>query len=103
MALNRQDSLYTRNDLAQHGYHPCKYSVGLWRHTTQPTKFCLCVDDFRVKYFSKADATRRIETDGKETQDEDDQGLRGQEDLAIHRGSDANSQQKSDDTSDLIL
>jgi hypothetical protein len=27
-----------------------------WQHDTRPTKFCLCVDDFGVKYFSTADA-----------------------------------------------
>jgi hypothetical protein len=44
------------NQLAPHGYHPCPYTTGLWEHDTRPTKFCLCVDDFGVKYFSTADA-----------------------------------------------
>lgn len=44
------------NNLAPHGYTPCKYSLGLWTHNTRPTKFCLCVDDFGVKYYSKSDA-----------------------------------------------
>ena len=43
-------------NLAPHGYTPCKYSLGLWTHKTRPTKFCLCVDDFGVKYFSQDDA-----------------------------------------------
>jgi hypothetical protein len=43
-------------NLAPYGYSPCKYSLGLWTHKTRKTKFCLCVDDFGVKYFSKADA-----------------------------------------------
>ena len=30
--------------------------AGLWEHDTRPTKFCLRVDDFWVKYFSTADA-----------------------------------------------
>ena len=47
-------------DLAPHGYHPCKYSLGLWYHDTLPTKFCLCVDDFGVKYFAKQDAEHLI-------------------------------------------
>jgi len=38
-----------------YGYHPCKYSLGLWKHETRPTVFCLCVDDFGVKYFSEDD------------------------------------------------
>ena len=44
------------NQLAPYGYHPCPYTTGLWNHETRPTKFCLCVDDFGVNYFSKADA-----------------------------------------------
>jgi hypothetical protein len=44
------------NNLAPYGYKPCKYSLGLWTHSTRRTKFCLCVDDFGVKYFSKSDA-----------------------------------------------
>ena len=44
------------NQLAPYGYHPCPYTTGLWDHKTRPTKFGLCVDDFCVKYFSKADA-----------------------------------------------
>jgi hypothetical protein len=42
--------------LAPYGYHPCPYTTGLWHHDTRPTKFCLCVDDFGVKYFSQQDA-----------------------------------------------
>jgi hypothetical protein len=42
--------------LAPYGYHPCPYTTGLWQHDTRPTKFCLCVDDFGVKYFSQSDA-----------------------------------------------
>ncbi len=44
------------NQLAPYGYRPCPYTTGLWEHTTRRTKFCLCVDDFGVKYFSTADA-----------------------------------------------
>ena len=32
--------------LKPYGYYPEKHSVGLWSHTTKPTKFCLRVDDF---------------------------------------------------------
>ena len=39
--------------LAPYGYHPCKYSLGLWKHETRKTVFCLCVDDFGVKYFNE--------------------------------------------------
>ena len=42
--------------LKPHGYHTCPETTGLWRHKTRRTNFCLCVDDFGVKYFSKDDA-----------------------------------------------
>ena len=35
--------------------------MSLWTHTTRRTKFCLCVDDFGVKYFSKEDALHLID------------------------------------------
>ena len=41
--------------LAPFGYHPIP-NTNFWRHETRPTIFCLCVDDFGVKYFSKEDA-----------------------------------------------
>ena len=44
------------NQLAPHGYRPCPFTTGLWRHDTRPTVFCLCVDDFGIKYFNKSDA-----------------------------------------------
>ena len=50
------------NQLAPYGYHPCLYTTGLWDHETRPTKFCLCVDDFGVKYFSKADADHLLDS-----------------------------------------
>ena len=42
--------------LAKYDYHPIKHTVGLWHHKTRPTTFCLCVDDFAIKYFSQDDA-----------------------------------------------
>ena len=45
-----------KEHLAPHGYYPCPQATGIWRHKTRPTRFCLCVDDFGIKYFSKADA-----------------------------------------------
>ena len=46
--------------LAPAGYHPCRKTTGLWTHTTKRTTFTLCVDDFGVKYFSKAKADHLI-------------------------------------------
>ena len=43
-------------NLSQHGYSPILHTVGMWKHKMRRTKFCLCVDDFGIKYYSKADA-----------------------------------------------
>ena len=48
--------------LAPHGYKPIPHTTGLWYHETCPTKFCLCVDDFGIKYYSKDDADHLIQT-----------------------------------------
>jgi hypothetical protein len=42
--------------LAQYGYTPVCFTPGLWKHNTKRTTFTLTVDDFGIKYFSKADA-----------------------------------------------
>ena len=49
-------------NLKQDGYEPAEGTTGLWHHTSRPTKFALCVDDFGVKYFSKNDAKHLIKT-----------------------------------------
>jgi hypothetical protein len=38
------------------GYHPARHTPGLWLHSTKPTAFSLVVDNFAVKYVTKADA-----------------------------------------------
>lgn len=38
-------------------YAPITGTLGLWKHSTRKTIFCLCVDDFGVKYFSEEDLT----------------------------------------------
>jgi hypothetical protein len=38
------------------GYHPARYTPGLWLHTTKPTAFSLVVNDFAVKHVTDADA-----------------------------------------------
>ena len=43
-------------NLAEDGYTHDRFFPNIWRHTTRPTVFCLCVDDFGVKYYSKEDA-----------------------------------------------
>jgi len=37
----------------------------MWEHATRPTKFCVCVDDFGVKYWSKEDADHLCNSLGK--------------------------------------
>ena len=48
--------------LEPHGYYPVRESPELWKHTTRPTVFTLCVDDFGIKYCHKDDADHIIDT-----------------------------------------
>ena len=50
-----------KKHLAPYGYFPVKGTVGLWRHTTKRTRFCLCVDDFGVKTFTKEDSLHLLD------------------------------------------
>lgn len=47
-------------NLKPFGYEPIPQTVGLWKHKSRPITFCLCVDDFGVKYFDKADVEHLI-------------------------------------------
>ena len=47
-------------NLEPFGYEPIPHTDSYWRHKLYPTKFCLCVDDFRVKYFKKIDSNHLI-------------------------------------------
>jgi hypothetical protein len=49
-----------KKHLAPHGYEPIPHTDGMWKHKTRKTTFCLCVDDFGVKYFNKDDANHLI-------------------------------------------
>ena len=53
------------NNLKPHGYEPIPHTIGLWRHKTRPTTFCLCVDDFGLKYFKKEDADHFLQALGE--------------------------------------
>ena len=46
--------------LAPYRYHPDNVCPNIWTHETRKTVFCLCVDDFGVKYFNKDDADHLI-------------------------------------------
>ena len=37
-------------------YRPILGSYGLWKHKSRPITFCLCVDDFGIKYWIQQDA-----------------------------------------------
>ena len=56
----RLDYDLIKRQLAPHGYHPDPICPNLWTHETPKNIFCLCVDDFRVKYYSKEDADHFI-------------------------------------------
>ena len=47
-------------NLAPHGYRPIPNTVGMWRHESRPIQFCLCVDDFGIKYVNKDDADHLV-------------------------------------------
>ena len=51
-------------NLGKFGYAPVEGTVGLWAHASRRTKFCVCVDDFGVQYWSKADARHLLEAIG---------------------------------------
>ena len=46
--------------LALHVYYPFPDNINIWRHATRPTKFCLCVYDFGIKYFNLEDVTHLL-------------------------------------------
>ena len=47
--------------LAKYGYAPDKICSNIWTHKQRRTKFCLCVDDFGVKFFNYDDKNHLIE------------------------------------------
>ena len=47
--------------LKKYGYQPDRFTPNIWSHHTGPTNFCLCVDDFGVKYYTQEDANHLID------------------------------------------
>ena len=47
--------------LKRFGYKPMPQTPGLWRHISRKTTFTLCVDNFNIQYFSKADSDHLID------------------------------------------
>ena len=64
----KQAAILAYNHIKQHlkdfGYHPVQGTVGLWTHKTRNLQFCLCVDDFGVKYFKKEDVEHLLHSIG---------------------------------------
>jgi hypothetical protein len=48
--------------LAPHGYEPVPITPGLWRHQTRDITFTLVVDDFGIKYNTRADVDHLLNT-----------------------------------------
>mmetsp|Transcript_11265 Transcript_11265/g.15885 ORF Transcript_11265/g.15885 Transcript_11265/m.15885 type:complete len:463 (+) Transcript_11265:115-1503(+) len=46
--------------LETYGYKPVFHNLTIWTHTLCHTQFCLCVDDFGVKYYNKDDGNHLI-------------------------------------------
>ena len=44
-----------------HSYYPVPFTTGIWVHKTRK-KICLCVGDFRVKYFTKYYANNLLDS-----------------------------------------
>ena len=46
--------------LNSHGYYPILFTTGIWSHRNLKTKFCICMDDFGIKFFSQQDANHLL-------------------------------------------
>ena len=53
---------FLKQNLEPHGCIPIPHTVGLWKHKSRNVVFCLCVDDFGVKYYDKKDVHHLIQT-----------------------------------------
>ena len=50
------------HNLTTHGYTPVPITIGIWNNTTRRTKFCLYIDNFGVKYYTKEDAMNLLDS-----------------------------------------
>ena len=53
--------------LAPYRCHPILHTVKLLAHETQLTTFCLCNDNFGVKYLNREDTDHLLKAPGKST------------------------------------
>ena len=56
---------HLKENLSKDGYSPIIGTVGLWKHESRPTKFCVCVDDFGIKHFATDGANYLLNSIGK--------------------------------------
>ena len=56
---------HLKETLDPNGYTPVIGTVGLWKHNTLPTNFCLYVEDFEIKHFSKPNAQHLLNIIGR--------------------------------------
>ena len=49
-----------KNKLKPFGYEPIPHTDGLWKHNTKDITFCLCVDDFGIRYTNRSDVEHLI-------------------------------------------
>ena len=56
---------YIKDNLEPYGYHPIPGTTGMWKHESRPISFCLCVDDFGIKYINKQDVDHLLNAIGK--------------------------------------
>ena len=48
--------------LAKEGYHPTKFTPGVWKHVWRPITFTLVVDDFGIKFEGENHANHLVST-----------------------------------------
>ena len=49
-----------KENMSKHDYYHIPHTMEMWKHKSRPTTFCLCVDDFGIKYESLKDAQHLI-------------------------------------------
>ena len=56
---------HIKTNLKPHTYHPVIGTVRLWKHASRPIYFCICVDNFGIKHYDKADVDHLLDKIGK--------------------------------------
>ena len=51
-----------KKHLSKHRYRPILGTTRMWEHKTRKTKFCVCVDDFVIKYYNKEDLNHLLDS-----------------------------------------